>query len=221
VGIDPDPLRDPTVPGQTVRLVMGSLDGILEFNATNQSGTEGVYTFHNEGMILNDDPWLEENQGVYFAAVAFDPRPGKHNIVYAAPGQGWIYPQRPNNDRNYRQIYRSADGGLTWDRIINEEAVANLDAPAYLQVQSPMAVSPNTGKLYVHTWSGMLVYDHEAGEPEFWYGYPVIDSRYADTGAWFNGYVEISSDPWIYSYSLDNYLYIPDNSGWVYPLKHD
>ncbi|MEX0324903.1 MAG: hypothetical protein AB3N33_02315 [Puniceicoccaceae bacterium] len=217
--IDPDPLRDPTVTGQTVRVLIGSRDSILEFNATNASGTEGTYTVLKEGLQLDDDPWLESNQSIYFSAVAFDPRPGKHHIAYATPGVGWIFPQRPTNDKYYRQIYRSEDGGLSWERIIDDADVAGMGIPNFMQVTGPLTVSPNTGKLYVHAWSGMFVYDHEAGGEETWYGYPVQEGRYVDTGPWFNGFVEISADPWIYLYSLDGYGYLPDDSGWIYLIK--
>jgi hypothetical protein len=51
-----------------------------------------------------------------------------------------------------------------------------------------------------------------------WYGYPVDSQGFVDTGlgGWLNGYVWITNDPWIWTYSLSKYLYIPDDSGWVY-----
>ncbi|MEX0324933.1 MAG: hypothetical protein AB3N33_02470 [Puniceicoccaceae bacterium] len=219
VGIDPNPLRDPTIPGQRVRLLMGTREGVLEYNATNQLGTEGTYTLHNEGLVFDDDAWLEEGQVTYLSNVVFDPRPGKHNIAYASTGHGWINAQRPTNDKLYRQVYRSEDGGLTWNRIITDADVEALNVPNFLQILSPIVVSPNSGNLHVHTWSGMFVYDHEAGGTDTWYGYPVTDGRYVDTGSWLNGFVEISSDPWVYMYSLANYGYFPDASGWVYTIK--
>ncbi|MEX0324932.1 MAG: hypothetical protein AB3N33_02465 [Puniceicoccaceae bacterium] len=219
VGIDPDPLRDPTVEGQTVRLLTGTRNGVIEFNASNQSGTEGTWTVIDNGFVFDDDKWLEEDQSVYFSTVVFDPRPGKHNIAYATTGTGWVRHQRSTNDKYYRQVYRTEDGGSTWDRIVQEEDVESLGIPAYFQGTGPAVVSPNTGKLYIHAWSGMFVYDHEAGGTNTWYGYPVSDGRYADTTPWLGGWVEISQDPWIYMYSLEDYSYIPNDSGWIYTLK--
>ena len=216
--IDPDPLRDPTVPGQTARILIGSRNGAVEFNAGNQIGTEGTYTVHGEGIIIDDDPWLEDRP-VYFSGVVFDPRPGKHHIAYMAPGLGWNNTQRSTIDKYHRQVYRSQDGGLSWSRIINDEDVASLSVADTFQVTGPLYVSPNTGKLYVHSWSGMFVYDHEAGGEDFWFGYPIRNGRNVDTGSWLNGQVDISTDPWIYLYSLDGYGYLPDDSGWIYLPK--
>lgn len=54
----------------------------------------------------------------------------------------------------------------------------------------------------------------------FWGKYPIIENDFVDTGPWF-GYLEISKAPWVYSYSLGRFLYIPNDtaqigSGWLY-----
>jgi hypothetical protein len=56
----------------------------------------------------------------------------------------------------------------------------------------------------------------EAGSD--WYGYPVDEEGYADTGDWM-GYVWTGNDPWIWNYSLNKYVYVSDDSGWVYIPK--
>ncbi|MFO7724283.1 MAG: hypothetical protein R6V45_01935, partial [Oceanipulchritudo sp.] len=56
-----------------------------------------------------------------------------------------------------------------------------------------------------------------------WYGYAVDDLGWADTGTngaggWLNGWVNVADDPWVNVLSLGTYVYVPDNSGWVYIL---
>lgn len=51
-----------------------------------------------------------------------------------------------------------------------------------------------------------------------WRGYPVVDNVYVNTMG-FLGWLEISLDPWVYSYSFENYLFLPDETtteGWVF-----
>jgi hypothetical protein len=63
-----------------------------------------------------------------------------------------------------------------------------------------------------------------APEPSEWAGYPIEqDGVSVNTGTWL-GWLDIRNDPWIYSYSLDNWLYIDASSvgeagSWVYALK--
>lgn len=56
------------------------------------------------------------------------------------------------------------------------------------------------------------------GESNDWYGYAVDELGWANTGTWM-GWVNVASDPWIFSASLDKYVYAADDSGWVYTLK--
>ena len=56
-----------------------------------------------------------------------------------------------------------------------------------------------------------------------WYGYAVDDLGWADTGTggvggWLNGWVNVTEDPWVNVLSLGTFVYVPDNSGWVYVL---
>lgn len=57
--------------------------------------------------------------------------------------------------------------------------------------------------------------------PNVWYGYTYDDLGWTDTGVngvggWFNGWINVSADPWINVLSLGKYIYVPDASGWVY-----
>lgn len=56
----------------------------------------------------------------------------------------------------------------------------------------------------------------ESGD-DTWYGYNVLESGDVDSGTWL-GWINVVNDPWIWSYSLEKYLFIGDNSGWVFIL---
>jgi len=219
VAIDPDPLRDPTVPGQFLRFIVGTRNGIVEYDATNQDATQGTWTVRDEGIVTDDDRWIQAGQAIYFASTAFDPRPGMHHIAYAGAenGSAWLNTRRTTNDKFYRQLYRSEDGGRTWNRLISDVDVTSGEVPDYMEVTGPLTVSPNTGKLYVHAWTGMYVYD-PAGEADNWYGYRVLENGWVDTAPWLN-WLNITFDPWIWSTSLDKYIYIGDGSGWIFSAK--
>ena len=53
-----------------------------------------------------------------------------------------------------------------------------------------------------------------------WYGYEIVDG-YVDTGAWM-GWLSVAEDPWVYSYLLQGWLYMPeqstDNGAWLYVI---
>lgn len=53
-----------------------------------------------------------------------------------------------------------------------------------------------------------------------WGGYDIIDGRYIDTDPWL-GFLEITNDPWLFSYSLEKYIYLPESQvstsgAWMY-----
>ena len=56
-----------------------------------------------------------------------------------------------------------------------------------------------------------------------WAGYDVWDNRYADTEGWI-GWLDISSSPFVYSLSLNGWMYLPENSvdamgSWIYLFR--
>lgn len=58
---------------------------------------------------------------------------------------------------------------------------------------------------------------------EFWAGYPVDENGWADTGDWL-GWVNTYSKPWILSLSLNQYIYMTEesvtsNGAWGYVIK--
>jgi hypothetical protein len=57
---------------------------------------------------------------------------------------------------------------------------------------------------------------YSGGSSETWYGYPVLPTGDVDTGDWLGGFVNVTFDPWIYSYALAKYIYVGDGSGWVF-----
>lgn len=58
------------------------------------------------------------------------------------------------------------------------------------------------------------------GNGDTWAGWPIIDGTFVDTGS-FLGFLEISADPWQWSYDLNRYIFLPESSvtgsgGWLY-----
>jgi len=65
-------------------------------------------------------------------------------------------------------------------------------------------------------WSTMEIIGEFNGGGATWYGYPVDDDGWANTGDWM-GWVNVTYDPWIISLDLGGkYVYVADDSGWVY-----
>jgi hypothetical protein len=62
---------------------------------------------------------------------------------------------------------------------------------------------------------GSTLADVMSAEAATWFGYPVMESGWVDTGSWL-GMVNVAVDPWIWSTALNHYIYISDDSGWVY-----
>jgi hypothetical protein len=44
-----------------------------------------------------------------------------------------------------------------------------------------------------------------------WAGYDIIDGQFVDTGSLL-GLLEITSAPWVYSYDLGRYIYLPESA---------
>jgi hypothetical protein len=51
-----------------------------------------------------------------------------------------------------------------------------------------------------------------------WYGYSVDEQGWADTETWL-GWVNVTSDPYIWTLDLSKYIYVGDDSGWAYVPK--
>ena len=69
---------------------------------------------------------------------------------------------------------------------------------------------------------GACLSDPRTGDScESWCEFPVVGGH-ADTGSWL-GWLYVATEPWVYSYALDGWLYIPDcpdaTGGWVYVAR--
>jgi hypothetical protein len=56
-----------------------------------------------------------------------------------------------------------------------------------------------------------------------WAGFEIIDGRYVDTGT-FLGFLDITSGVWPYSFSLNKYIYLPEefvseSGAWIYAIR--
>jgi len=64
-------------------------------------------------------------------------------------------------------------------------------------------------------WSTFEIIGNFDGGAATWLGYPVDAQGWANTGDWM-GWVNATDAPWIISTSLGGYVYVSDDSGWVY-----
>jgi len=68
-------------------------------------------------------------------------------------------------------------------------------------------------------WSVMEIVGVFDGGGNDWYGFSVDENGWVNTGDWI-GWVNVIYDPWIWSTSLDKYVTITDDSGWVFVPKN-
>jgi hypothetical protein len=210
VQIDPDPMRDPTLDSERrLRVLNGGQGGLWEYLAENSSGSVGTWQLI-EGSASNPQPYTTQN---WLIRALVDPRPGEHGRIYGLPGYSG---GKERGDLGYRQIYGSDDGGATWTDLYENGQQGEL--PDYVTAEA-VAISPSTGALYVFDPTGLYRYGPDAMT---WANYPV-DGSYVNTGT-FLGWLDIHYDPYIWSFSMDTFLYLPESAvgtsgAWVYFYK--
>jgi hypothetical protein len=72
--------------------------------------------------------------------------------------------------------------------------------------------------MYIYNLSGQPA----PGGDTTWAGYPVLETADVNTGA-FMGWIKVNGDPYIYSYGIASWLYMPQNyvssfGAWAYLL---
>ncbi|NDV61732.1 hypothetical protein G0Q06_04650 [Puniceicoccales bacterium CK1056] len=107
------------------------------------------------------------------------------------------------------------------------DLVSNHAQPGYDTFVNPIV------SLDITTYGGTMRYDNimianswdsVVPQPSMtWAGYGVDPNGLVDTGPWM-GWLNVTDDPWIYSYSLESYIYIPAEGntaagGWIYAFK--
>jgi octaheme c-type cytochrome (tetrathionate reductase family) len=60
-------------------------------------------------------------------------------------------------------------------------------------------------------------------QSDYWAGYPVSPAMGVDTGSWL-GWLSVEFAPWVFSYSMEKYIYLPEelvteNGAWTYIMK--
>lgn len=209
VSIDPRPAFDATIEGRYLRLLVGGRNGVYEFCASNQNATTGTWTRITTGIDLTD-PYVPTGGSIYLSHTVFDPRPGYQNVVYLAAGIGYLaYGDIHAN--YYRQLYRSRDAGLSWERIVGPGFSGS--PPDWFTALAPMVVSPHTGKLYIQSWWGQFRFggdDHSAVLPGAFSegnGHFVSD--------WFGRFSE-DGDKLAHEYLGEVGLYAEGGGWWLY-----
>jgi hypothetical protein len=76
-------------------------------------------------------------------------------------------------------------------------------------------------EMWIDNWQTAAVPpDPSGGVDETWAGYPVSETGDTNTGEWL-GWINVSAEPWILSYSLNQWMYIDesavsDSGSWAY-----
>jgi hypothetical protein len=165
------------------------------------------------------DLGLAHDGAVWTDAVS-DPLEIVHTLVYDADAGQWVQSASVTNlatstvlDTLYQAYAEDDDSFLTADNsyIINNGRLSTL--PGLLFKVDSVAVATDAE-----------VPDEPEPEPTTWAGYSVeADGTSVNTDT-FLGWIDILNDPWIWSYSLDGYLYLPEENvsdvgGWAYAPK--
>lgn len=132
LAIDPREINDPEAnPDGRLRILLAGRRGIYEFNASNQSGSEGEWTVRGieagfypsiHFNLVEEVPWL--------GGVQLDPR--ENGVVYAFKStdnktlSDWRYADENanldyNNGGTFKPVYQSMDWGETWHNIDTED----------------------------------------------------------------------------------------------------
>ena len=162
VAVDPDPARD-SLAGQSkgIRILAAGRSGIYEY-----TGGKGEYVANGQWQVLRQglEPSIHFSKVEpvpWMGHVAFDSRPGKHHLVYACKSadlvmcRDWYSTQNPNvvnrNGQPRRPLYRSLDGGFSWQSL---HAPEYKGMPDHIEV-TDMMVAPD-GTLFVDGFSGIF-----------------------------------------------------------------
>jgi len=82
-------------------------------------------------------------------------------------------------------------------------------------LETAMAVSTDGTTIVgraVHTNGDVEAYRLRVSDPPTWNGYPYhSDGRSVDTGSYL-GWLDVAGAPWLYSYSLQNWIFLPDEN---------
>ena len=152
LAIDPGPGWDPAQTGGRWRVLLAGRSGVYIYESTGTASSQGQWRRSDRGM----SSCPAEIGGRWLNQLTVDPRPGRHAIIYAASGpldncderdQRWPAAQ---GSLPYHQLYRSLDGGETWQSLC---APMYQGIPDHLAAQA-IAVSPASGRFYLQEWSG-------------------------------------------------------------------
>lgn len=201
VGYEEDPLFIANLPGSGGNLpnIHGTVHTFLR-NGRDNSGIGSKTYVGTAATGFNDYAitWTEEyiewevNGTPYFKLVKEDILPSRTPPEF--PWQHWPF------DEEFFLILNIAVGG-NWGGLFNSTNYPGV---------SPY---PN-GIDHDGVWPQRMEVDYIRVYARSWNGYTVESDGYVDTGSWM-GPVNVTHDPWIYSYTLENYFYYEDQQ-WIW-----
>lgn len=196
------------VPGSIFRFGLYDTAGSpVEANGYDDRGWDGYYTFVRTGGGSNATrrDGTQEPDGRLAGGSTFGSADGGPVLIFpyqltfrvANLGMGGV--------QVYTRLVNSNDSSVVFESTQVEAAGDNvLTFGAFEWRQGPVNPMYISNIEFTKTTGG-----------NFWNGYPVDELNWVDTGSWL-GWIYVEYDPWVYSDLLSKYIYVVDESGWVY-----
>lgn len=137
----------------------------------------------------------------------------------------WLVIDHSNNSFD---VYAEIPGYHTEPTLIYDDATYRNDTFAPLEIIYMWVTMSHPDTLdeahlhpilwdnyFIDTSGENLSYPSSTNGGSTWMGYAVDEQGNANTDTWM-GFVNVLADPYVWSYALNKYLYVGDDSGWVY-----
>lgn len=117
---------------------------------------EGIYRTEDAGeswtRVLPIDGWSSDGRGQSHRLIAYDPRP---STITETGAQTWYVAVDSEGGNSRSFLYRSSDGGLTWQRLANLASAGITNART--MVLAPAWGRPDDLVIYLATSSGLWI----------------------------------------------------------------
>jgi len=127
------------------------------------------------------------------------------------PGrEAWELKEHPFTTAGSDWRTLTADVTLPWElgaTLTGDLPDGNIEAIGIYALHQPIMGSMRIDELQI--------YAEPVEGGDMWMGYPVDAQGWVDTSPWI-GWVNVVSDPWVWSTVMDAHIFVGDDSGWIY-----